>query len=798
MQREQPKTGRASGVGTKRGRGHLGTVKRREQSLLREWREVLMSPRVGWSATVGTVLALVLSVVAVWTREQPLVGVGQVMWYTWNARVAFASVDEQRTEQEREAARQDQPRVYVADDRYLDDLLQSIQDLPLQLAAAETLERVDDVTRRHFRLSSERMEAIKRQAEVEAYEEWVEKVRRLGAMLRRRPMLDQQSWQSRQEGRSTQMKLVTAQGEELVSRVHEPINLGDAPTLTAEVERLVRIAGLAPGTGDLGPVGESIVHRLTHEPRPTFQFDSARTGRAQQEAAEAVLPVIENIALGQRIFARGDVLNQRQYRIYQQELLEFGKRAGMMTVWLKRLSLVGTVGLLSALLMGYVATFCRTISSSHSRLIWLAALVLMAQALACAGTVFEPRYVTFTAVVPVVLVAVLLSIAYDQRTAMAVGSLTALLTALSVAQPAEVFCVMLVGIGAAVWRLPEIRDRQTLVIMSLWVAGALVAGTVVTGLISRPVGAPTFQQVMRDALLAGFGGLTIGGVTLFVLPLIERAFNISTSLTLIELRDPKQPLLRELQRRAPGTYNHSLNVASISETAADVIGANGLLTYVGALYHDIGKMNKPEYFVENQAGGPSKHDRLSPAMSLLVIVGHVKDGMEIAREYGLPKTLRHFIEAHHGTTLVEYFYHRARALAKEAAGEGRDGTAPAGESEDERLPSEVDYRYPGPKPRTKECAILMMADAVESATRSLAEPTPSRIESLVQALANKRLMDGQFDECDLTFRELHLIVDSLSKSVASIYHGRIVYPAGKGPETRTGEAKTGTRREATA
>jgi putative nucleotidyltransferase with HDIG domain len=282
----------------------------------------------------------------------------------------------------------------------------------------------------------------------------------------------------------------------------------------------------------------------------------------------------------------------------------------------------------------------------------------------------------------------------------------------------------------------------------------------------------------RDAVRAGPGGLLIGGVTLFLLPVIEGAFDITTSLTLIELRDPKQPLLRELQQRAPGTYNHSLNVASIAETAADAVGADGLMTYVGALYHDIGKMNKPEYFVENQSGGPSKHDKLSPAMSLLVIVGHVKDGMEIAREYGLPKVLRHFIEAHHGTTLVEYFYNRARKQAKQLdeADGGKPARAGEADHEDERLPEEVDYRYPGPKPRTKEVAILMLADAVESATRSLPEPTPSRIESLVHSLADKRLMDGQFDECDLTFRELRTIVDSLSKSVTSIYHGRIMYP----------------------
>lgn len=262
---------------------------------------------------------------------------------------------------------------------------------------------------------------------------------------------------------------------------------------------------------------------------------------------------------------------------------------------------------------------------------------------------------------------------------------------------------------------------------------------------------------------------------MFLLPTIERVFDIATGMTLIELRDPKNALLRELQQRAPGTYNHSLTVAAIAEAAADAIGADSLLTYVGALYHDIGKMNKPEYFVENQGGGPNKHDKLSPAMSLLVIVGHVKDGAEMAREYGLPKPLIHFIEAHHGTTLVEYFYRRAKDQADAAQ---RDGDSA-------EQPTETDFRYPGPRPHTKEVAILMLADAVESATRTLSEPTPSRIDALVRSLANKRLLDEQFEECSLTFRELSQIVDSISKTVAAIYHGRISYPTGEPAHRRT-------------
>jgi putative nucleotidyltransferase with HDIG domain len=194
---------------------------------------------------------------------------------------------------------------------------------------------------------------------------------------------------------------------------------------------------------------------------------------------------------------------------------------------------------------------------------------------------------------------------------------------------------------------------------------------------------------------------------------------------------------------------------------------------VGAYYHDIGKINKPQYFIENQGGGPNKHDKLSPAMSLLIIVGHVKDGIEMAREYGLPPVLTHFIESHHGTTLVEYFFHAAKRRSGEDA-----------------QPAEFEYRYPGPKPQTREAAILLLCDSVEAGCRTMAEPTAGRIEQFVHAQATKRLMDGQFDECNLTLEELHRIEESVTKALVGIYHGRIAYPtADRGERTRQEETE---------
>jgi putative nucleotidyltransferase with HDIG domain len=247
-----------------------------------------------------------------------------------------------------------------------------------------------------------------------------------------------------------------------------------------------------------------------------------------------------------------------------------------------------------------------------------------------------------------------------------------------------------------------------------------------------------------------------------LLPFIEKIFDVLTDLSLLEYGDPSHPLLQELVRRAPGTYNHSINVASLAEAAAEAIGARGLLVRVGAYFHDIGKMLKPGYFIENQGLAGNRHESLLPAMSTLVIIAHIKDGADLARQHHLPQPIIDFIQTHHGTTLVEYFYKRASQ-----------------QSESDPNGSEVDessYRYPGPKPQTKEEAVLMVADAAESASRALVDPTPGRIEGLVHELAMKRLLDGQFDECGLTLQELNMIEDSLIKSLTAVYHGRVKYP----------------------
>ncbi|MBX3359208.1 MAG: HDIG domain-containing protein [Phycisphaeraceae bacterium] len=735
---------------------------------------LMRQPGIGLTVLVWVAFAVVCTVLLNITREQPILSVGRVMNETAAVRVGFELEDRPATDEDRKSVRQQTPRVYVADTAVLMDIQGSLVNLPRTVSTAETIDDVAKEIREQFRLTPESLAALK-SAVSEAgapSEAWTMAVGRLVERLTWRPLLDQQTWQRETQSFNKMIELRVSTTDGLERRLvpsNEAVNIDDGAKLAETMRALIREAGFA------APVSSAVLSRLTVLPRPTYRFDQTATTARQNEAAAKVAPRMIKPAPGQVIFARGDRLTPNALELYRAEKSEYLARAERWQVWLPRLSVAGAVTAVTLALAGYAALFCPRIRRRPGRAAGVAGLLAGMLLVTCWLAAADPRLVIVAAVAPTVFATVLLVIAYDQRVALAFGCLQGVLVCIALEEPIGTYALIVTGIGVCVWMLKEVRDRSTLVKMGVVTGLTLAGGTIVVSLIDRPMTTASLEQTVRDAALAGSGGVLVSMLVLFILPWIERAFGVATSLTLIELRDPKQPLLRELQQRAPGTYNHSLNVASLGEAAAESIKANGLLAYVGALYHDVGKMNKPEYFVENQTPGLNKHDKLSPAMSLLVIVGHVKDGMELAREFNLPKGLHHFIEAHHGTTLVEYFFNRARKMA---AG------APGGETQEP--PQEIEYRYPGPKPRTKEVAITMLCDAVESAARSMPNPTPSRIEAIVRALATKRLMDGQFDDSDLTLRELNTIVEAVTRTLTSIYHGRIAYPDGVVPGVATG------------
>jgi cyclic-di-AMP phosphodiesterase PgpH len=739
--------------------------------------QAFRSPATVWSILIWTVFILFCTFVAAWARQQPLVAVGRVMNDTVLVRVPFDIDDPAQTEANRRQARALTPRIYNSVPSVFDSLRTSLENLPKILATVDNLETAPPDILKQLQLTPEGLAAIKAQSfsgEVSPY--WKRASQEIITLLQRRPILDESTYQKEfAESSAGDVELRSAEARTRVRR-DTAINIRDEPQLGDSMRQLARAAGFTE------PALTVVVSRLITNPEPTFHYDDAATNDAKNRNALEVPAVRNRIVKGQTIYIRGDELTAANLELYKQELAAFQQNSpDRWKVWVRVASILGAVTAIALAVAGYLTLFCPRVRRNTGRMAGVAGILAATLGLACLGTAAEPRLLSLTAIAPTIFVSVLLVIAYDQRVALAIGTLHGVLTCIALDQPIGVYALILTGVSFAVLGLREIRDRGSIIRMGLTAAAALFVGTILVALIDRPIvdrWDVMLRQTLLDAVLAGTGGLIVGTVTLSVMPLIERFFGVTTGMTLIELRDPKQPLLRQLQQLAPGTYNHSLNVASIAEAAADAIKADSLLTYVGALYHDIGKMNKPDYFVENQSGGPNKHDKLSPAMSLLVIVGHVKDGMAMAEEFSLPRSIRHFIEAHHGTTLVEFFYNRARRQAEKGAAQvNKDHAGEGGAAAEPDMPEEIEYRYPGPKPRTKEVAILMLADAVESATRTMVEPTPSRIDALVRAMANRRLMDGQFDECDLTLRELQTITESISKSVAGIYHGRVLYPS---------------------
>ncbi len=418
----------------------------------------------------------------------------------------------------------------------------------------------------------------------------------------------------------------------------------------------------------------------------------------------------------------------------------------------------------------YIHHYQKKIIKNHARALALVGLfILLLAATKLIALLFNH---TSGATGSAVTAAIILTIAYNQRFAIGMIMFYCLLGCFATGTINEyqltdinLFLTMLAGAITCCFSLREIRTRMKLLQVSTLAAAIvfLTAGSLacLDYLAQKLSLADVFSNAGYHAGTTFLVGLLIQSL----LPLIEKIFHIATSMTLLDHSDANQPLLKKLAMEAPGTFSHSLLIGSIAEAAAEAIGRNGLLCRVGAYYHDIGKINKASYFIENEIGSASRHKELSPTMSQLIIVGHVKDGIEMAKEYALPNVLRQFIETHHGTTLIEHFYHEAKKLKTKNS---------KGKTVDEL--SESEFRYPGPKPRTKEAAIVMLADTIEGAVRSLPEVTPSKVEAVVHTMAMRRLQDGQFDECDLSLRELSQIEASISKTLAAHYHGRIAYP----------------------
>ena len=467
----------------------------------------------------------------------------------------------------------------------------------------------------------------------------------------------------------------------------------------------------------------------------------------------AAAPHIVDIKRDTLLVQRGQPIQGQQLALLREEHRVYQRAQTAEDLWTRGIALFLIFSLLTGSVVIYVARFQTSLARNLPMIAGVCVLVSLTIVLAT--LLNQPPW--HAGLLPLTFTAMVLTLAYNPQFALLMSF--SMLLGLTVVQgtTAEHLLEQMGGLATAILLLRHVRTRTQLVKVATSAGLAYLMMTVATGLLTGQ----TFSLIVIDALRNFMWGSLAGFLLTGLLPVVERCFGIVTDISLMELADGSHPLMQELVRRAPGTYTHSITVATLGEAAAEAIGANPLLVRVGSCFHDVGKMLKPQYFIENQTG-ENRHDALEPALSTLVIIGHVKDGLALAHQYNLPRPIVDFIAQHHGTTLVEYFYREAMKL-QEASTQGNADL-------------EACFRYPGPKPQSRENGILMLADAVESTSRCLQSPTPGSLHKMVHDMLMKRLLDGQFEESGLTLTELHRIEESLSKSLIALFHARIKYP----------------------
>jgi cyclic-di-AMP phosphodiesterase PgpH len=508
---------------------------------------------------------------------------------------------------------------------------------------------------------------------------------------------------------------------------------------------------LGPSPPDLQTIFRLILISFQESP---YVFDFLSTNREREQARQAVSTVEGSVPEEQVIVQRGDRIGESELRVlaaYEEALAEQGLLRTPGRDWL---SFFGSL-LLNLILLGLFGAllffYRREVYGNFRWVVLITGLVLAyflaASIVARQGFPLELLPIAF-AVLPV-------AVLWDGRMALILALVLGVLTGV---QPPfsdlYVLVVTLVGGATAALSVRAIRRRaQTWVFISLISLGYTLA-ILALGFLGRT----GLESVLLAIVFAVVNATVSAILAMGFIPVFEWFTGITTDQTLLEWADPNRPLMKRLSMEAGGTYAHTINVANLAESAAAAIGANGLLARVGIYYHDVGKMLKPQYFVENQPGGRNPHDKLKPHTSAAIVREHVIEGMRMAREEGVPEVVVRFIPEHHGTQLIGFFYDKAK------------------EESEEELDSH-EFRYPGPKPRSKETAIAMLADSVESAARALQDPSPERVRELVRNIVDGKIQDSQLSEAPLTLREIHLIQEQFVKAMSGMYHQRLDYPA---------------------
>jgi putative nucleotidyltransferase with HDIG domain len=731
---------------------------------------------------LGLVLAgllLLLPAVQAWRSPFPY-RLGDRVPHGLLAKVDFVQPDRHRTDLARDEAEAAVIPIFRHDPSPLDKLLPRLRSHLSDIANATTVDDVPVATRAAFGLTtaeqpqqsdSPNMDMhtefstlkalVAREDGVEGnrIDQLIDEFRRFLEPVRKYGLADPETF-TRHDLRTDSSIAVVRDGNEASREVVLPAD--------------VQLTELLGKTGLLGkswqefpelqqPALQKYLTRwLTAQDPTTLVYDVEATQQARRLARETTETAYDQYHRGDVLLPPEQAIDDDHLAVLHAEYDRMEELATPVERLVRMLTIFVLLVVLAVLNGRYLVTGERRLVNSGTRLGLFLGSIVVAVTL---GRVlsFDPWRAE---VIPLTATVMVFAIAYNQVLATLMALSLCLVLTVSTRANLPQFVVLMSVSATCVMLLSQVPSRTTLIKVGFWAGVVYFLVSLGIGVVSRQ----TFTQAWADPYLleASLRGaawcLASGYLVAGSLPFVESAFGVVTDISLLEMSDVSHPLLQELVRRAPGTYNHSMTVASIGESAADAIGANGLLVRVGAYFHDVGKMLKPHYFIENvHKGDESRHNRLNPAMSTLIIIGHVKDGVDLAKQHNLPRQLVDFIEQHHGTTLVEYFYNAAKGKADEQPGHRTDA--------EESL-----FRYPGPKPQTKEAGVLMIADAVESASRTLSEPTPASIENLVNKIVMKKLLDGQFDESTLNLTEIHAVEASLIKSLIGIYHGRIKYP----------------------
>lgn len=567
--------------------------------------------------------------------------------------------------------------------------------------------------------------------------------------------------------------LVSAEAGEPAFRT---VTLVDLPAAAQALETFVTEAGRRLEKLDIAAAVQTLEDLARPVMRPNLGYDERLTEDRRTAARRDIAPVLMTVRAGTTLMEEGttvapqtvEMINAYDRRL---EELESPRDRGMRRLGDSALMLV-----VLALCATWLQVVQPQVVARPRRKLLMAVLALLAIVLASlfrnlAETVqgLPPWLVSYA--VPLALPAMLAMLVLGAPAALAAGLWSGLVAALIFGRSFDLLLLGLAESVAAVVLLRNVRKRSQ--VMRAGAGTGLVAAALALVLAALAQYLPATFLAQAGTGLAN--GILTAILALLLLPFLEWLFRYTTNLSLLELTDMSHPLLQRLALEAPGTYHHSLMVGALARAAATRIGANSLLVSVCAYFHDIGKLAKPEFFSENQRGGENPHDQLAPSMSALVIQSHVKEGLTLAKRYKLPQPVGDAIVTHQGTTLTSYFYQVARQALREA------GTA-----EDSGL--EQAFRYDGPKPWTREQAVLMLADSVEAASRSLEKPTPNRIAEMVDGILRDKLLDGQLDLCPLTMRELNEIRASFVFSLSNMLHGRNPYPREDQPGQPAAEA----------